>query len=154
MLKLARRSVMALALVCCASAGGLMAEDAIAPTAPGTEAWLPQMWQDTITTQIEAFRTHDSAGALRMASEAFRSSFPDAETFYRVIVGSGYAPIALSRTHQFGDCRRVDADRVMQDVTLIGADQSLYSARYLLGREADGWRVEAVQLTDEKAIGI
>lgn len=140
---------MALALVCCAWPAGVMAEEAIVPAVPGPEAW-----QGTITAQIEAFRTHDSNMALSMAGKAFRASFPDAETFYLTIVHSGYAPIALSRTHQFGDYRMVDADTVMQEVKLIGADQSLYSAQYLLGREPDGWRVEGVQLKDEKAIGI
>jgi hypothetical protein len=149
MSNLARRSLLALALVWCAAPAAVMAEDkALAPPPE------PAEWQGTITTQIEAFRTHDSVTALSMAAKAFRTSFPDAESFYLTIVHSGYAAIALSRSHQFGAFRVVDADTVLQEVKLIDEDQGLYSAQYMLGREPEGWRVEAVQLKDEQAIGI
>jgi len=144
----ARRTVLALVLALCAAPSGTMAEEAQAPAPDAAE------WQATITTQIVAFRTRDSETALSMAAKPFRTSFPDAESFYLTIVHSGYAAIALSRTHQFGDYRMVDADTVLQEVKLIDEDQGLYSAQYMLGREPEGWRVEAVHLKDEQAIGI
>lgn len=141
----ARRRVMGLVLALCAVPVLSRADD---------RAPAPAEWQATITTQIEAFRNADAATAFSMAAKPFRTSFPNAESFYFTIVHSGYAAIALSVGHSFGDFRLVDEAHVEQQVRLVGQDQSLYTARYVLGREPDGWRVEAVGLKDERAIGV
>ena len=88
----ARRRVMGLVLALCALPAAAAAQDVVPKVPPQ-----PTEWQATITTQIEAFRTHDAATAFSMAAAPFRTSFPDAESFYLTIVHSGYAAIALSR---------------------------------------------------------
>jgi hypothetical protein len=111
-------------------------------------------WQATVTGQIEAFRAHDAAGAFGYASAPFHRSFPTAEAFFLAIIGSGYGPIMESRSHSFGEYQVLADDSVLQEVELVGTDQSLYGAIYQLGEEADGWRVMGVQLTKQPGMGI
>ena len=111
-------------------------------------------WQRVITAQIEAFRGGDATGAFGYAAAPFKLSFPDAETFYAVILGTGYAPIAQSSNHSFGQFRLVDEALVMQIVRLVGAEDGRFDALYQLVREPDGWRVQGVQLQKSSAIDI
>ena len=111
-------------------------------------------WQQVISAQIEAFRTGDATGAFGYAAAGFKLSFPDAESFYAVILGTGYAPIAQSSSHSFGRFEMVDAAQVMQVVRLMGAEDGRFDALYQLVREPEGWRVQGVQLQKSSAIDI
>ncbi len=111
-------------------------------------------WQVSITGQIEAFRHMDAAGAFSYAGAAFQVSFPTPEAFFLTIVGSGYAAIMESQSHSFGSFRMVDDTSVLQAVTLVGKDQSLYEAIYQLTEEPAGWRVQGVQLTKLDGMGV
>jgi hypothetical protein len=110
-------------------------------------------WQAVISAQIEAFRSGDAAGAFDYAAAGFKLSFPNAETFYAVILGTGYAPIAQSSSHSFGQSTMVDETQVMQIVRLVGAD-GRFDALYQLVREPEGWRVLGVQLQKSTAIDV
>ena len=60
-----------------------------------------------------------------------------------------------SRSHSFGDFRKLSDTIVAQVVRLVGPDQSLYEALYQLEDEPDlGWRVVGVVLRKEAGIGI
>ena len=111
-------------------------------------------WQEVISGQIEAFRGGDAAGAFGYAAAGFKLSFPDAETFYAVILGTGYAPIAQSSSHSFGQFRLVEDTQVIQLVRLVGAEDGRFDALYQLVKEPDGWRVQGVQLKKSAAIDI
>ena len=111
-------------------------------------------WQGSITSQIEAFRTHDAPGALKLASAQFHETFTDPELFYKAIVDSGYQPIVDSRSESFGEYKLIDPDTALQDVKLLGTDQSVYEAIYQMVREPEGWRVSGVQLLKTPAIGV
>ena len=111
-------------------------------------------WQAVISGQIEAFRTGDATGAFGYAAAGFKLSFPDAETFYAVILGTGYAPIAQSSTHSFGRFQQVNEAQVMQVVRLVGAEDGRFDALYQLVLEPEGWRVQGVQLQKSTAIDI
>lgn len=111
-------------------------------------------WQGVISAQIEAFRGGDAAGAFGYAASGFKLSFPNAETFYAVILGTGYAPIAQSSNHSFGQFRMVDEAQVMQIVRLVGADDGRFDALYQSVREPEGWRVQGVQLQKSTAIDV
>ena len=126
---------------------GITAQEAAPPA-------VSEPWQAVITSQIEAFRAKDAPGAFRFASAYFQSNFSSAETFFVSIIGSGYAPIMESRSHSFGAFRRVDENVVVQEVKLVGTDQSLYEAFYQLGQEEAGWRVQGVQLVKQPGLGI
>jgi hypothetical protein len=111
-------------------------------------------WQDTITAQVEAFRNRDAPAAFSYAALGFQAIFPTAEAFFQSIIGSGYAPIMESRSHSFGAFQKLSDTVVNQEVRFVGLDQSLYSAIYQLGREEEGWRVRAVQLSQAQGMGI
>ena len=111
-------------------------------------------WQATITGQIEAFRHQDAPGAFQYAGAGFQVSFPSPEAFFVAIIGSGYAPIMESRSHNFGKFQMLGDKAVVQAVTLIGDDQSLYEAIYQLAEEPAGWRVQGVQLIKQAGMGI
>lgn len=111
-------------------------------------------WQEVISGQIEAFRSGDATGAFGYAAAPFKLSFPDAETFYAVILGTGYAPIAQSSSHSFGRSEMVGEAQVMQIVRLVGAEDGRFDALYQLVLEPEGWRVQGVQLQKSSAIDI
>lgn len=113
-----------------------------------------QPWQATITGQIEAFRSKDAPGAFAYASAPFHQSFPSAEAFFVAIIGSGYAPIMDSRSHSFGEFTVLEDQSVLQEVQLVGNDQTLHGAIYQLTEESEGWRVMGVQLMKQPGIGI
>jgi hypothetical protein len=124
------------------------AQDAAAPDAT------IEPWQSVITSQIEAFRAKDAAGAFQYAGAGFQVTFPTAEAFFSAIVGSGYAPIMESRSHSFGAFEKMGDKAVVQEVKLVGNDQSLYEAFYQLAEEENGWRVQGVSLLKQAGIGI
>jgi hypothetical protein len=111
-------------------------------------------WQEVISAQIEAFRSGDAGGAFGYAAAGFKTSFPDAETFYAVILGTGYAPIAQSSSHSFGQFKLVAGEQVIQIVRLAGAEDGRFDALYQLVKEPEGWRVLGVQLQKSSAIDI
>jgi hypothetical protein len=111
-------------------------------------------WQDIISSQIQAFRDRNAPAALSFAGKGFQANFPSPEAFFVTIISSGYAPIMESRSHTFGMFQMVDDKSVAQQVRLTGENQQLYEAVYLLTEEETGWRVQGVQLTQTKAVGI
>ena len=114
----------------------------------------PTAWQAVIAGQIQAFRNHDAPGALSFAAASFHQTFTDPKQFFITIIASGYSPIMESRSQTFGAYKLLSADSVLQDVKLLGNDQSIYEAIYQLDREAAGWRVHGVQLVKTTAVGI
>jgi hypothetical protein len=122
---------------------------------PGSWAPYPLPgWQAVITGQIEAFRQGDAVEALSYAGAPFHEAYPDPKQFFLAIIASGYAPIALSRSHSFGPFKLVAPDMVLQDVKLVDTDLTLYEAIYQLKKEPDGWRVSGVQLTKTAGVGV
>ena len=111
-------------------------------------------WQDVISSQIQAFRDRDAPGAFMYAGASFHVQFPDAETFFNTIMGSGYSPIMDSMSHSFGEFRMIGTDGVIQEVRLIGVNQELFGALYQLTEEQGGWRVQGVQLYREQGVAI
>lgn len=108
-------------------------------------------WRATVDGQIAAFQAKDGGAALEFAGAGFRTQFegqPDA--FYAAILASGYQPIVDSRSHSFGEVRKVSDTSVIQVVKLVGPDGAYYEALYQLTDEPDlGWRVQGVVLRKE-----
>ena len=126
------------------------ADDAKAPPDPS-----PIEWQAAIAGQILAFRNHDAPGALSFAAAQFHKTFDDDPTgFFIAIIGSGYAPIMQSTSQTFGPYKLLAPDQVLQDVKLMGSDQAIYEAIYMLSKEDGGWRVNGVQLQKTNAVGV
>lgn len=120
--------------------------------APSVVALEP--WQGVITSQIEAFRAKDAPGAFQYAGSGFQRVFSSAQVFFDTIISAGYAPIMESRSHSFGRFMMFGDKAVLQEVRLVGNDQTLYEAFYQLTEEADGWRVQGVQLLKRSGVGI
>lgn len=143
-----RRSGLAVAL---AMVAGLAVPGTPTAEADRTEA-IAAPWQQAISSQIEAFRQHDANAAFDYAGFGFRIAFPDAEQFFEAVIRSGFAPIAQSHAHSFGQFRAVGATTVIQQVRFVGRDQTLYGALYQVREEKEGWRVQAVQLVAERGM--
>jgi len=101
-------------------------------------------WQSVITQQLKAFRAGDGAAALKCAGAAFKESYSDPSRFYADIV-KGYEPLVKSRSHTFGEFK-IEEGVVGQIVNLVGPDKTPYMALYILTKEADGWRIQNVNL--------
>lgn len=125
-----------------------------APAAPGDVAADPSVWQVVITGQIEALRKGDGPAALSFAGAIFKKNFSDPNVFMMSIASAGYTPIFTSVSHTFGKFTQPDPMTALQVVDLVGPKQELFEAIYMLQKEADGWRVEGVQLakTDGMAV--
>jgi hypothetical protein len=130
------------------------APPAVSAAPPAAIAPDAAAWQDVITGQIEAFRKGDAPAAFGYAAAAFQKNFPDAMTFMTLIAASGYTPIFTSVSHSFGKFDRPDDVTVVQEVKFVGAKQDLYEAIYLLGKEAQGWKVQGVQLMKIDGLGV
>jgi hypothetical protein len=110
-------------------------------------------WQAVITGQVEAFRSHDGAGALSFAGASFKQAFTNPADFEQAIRDWGYSAIMDSRSHSFGPHQQVNENVVLQAVMFTGPDSVLYEAIYQLNREPDGWRVGGVQLVKTTGMG-
>jgi len=111
-------------------------------------------WQKIITSQIEAFRAEDSAGALALAGADFRRQFDDPDVFYLSILAAGYGPLLQSRSHTFGAFERVGEEGALQVVLIVGPEQALYTAIFQMREEPEGWRVQGVMLARDEGVGI
>ena len=114
---------------------------------------VPEDWQAVIKGQIAAFHAGDGAKALSFASAQFRDGFEDPQAFLSAVAAWGYAPILTSRSESYGKFTLVAPDEVVQSVTILGPDRVVYLALYDLQKEADGWRVRAVQMTKTGGMG-
>ena len=144
--RLMRRAAFA-ALLSLAGAVAVAAATRVVPV-PSTGDTIPDpsAWQYVITGQIEAFRRGDARAAMGYAGSMFKRRFHDPTVFMMSIAAAGYAPIFTSTSHSFGKFVQPDPKTAVQVVEFIGAKQELYEAIYAVSKEAEGWRVEGVQL--------
>ncbi|HET8727330.1 MAG TPA: DUF4864 domain-containing protein [Alphaproteobacteria bacterium] len=124
------------------------------PTFAAAEPLLPNAWQHVISNQIQAFRDNDATTAFQYAGLGFQERFQDAQSFFNATVAAGYNTIMDSRTENFGSYRQFDDSSVLQEVTLFGNDQSLYTAVFAMAEEPGGWRIEAVILKKQDGVGV
>jgi hypothetical protein len=101
-------------------------------------------WRAVIDAQIRAFREGDADTAYAYAGTAFKAVFSTARLFFLALTRSRYALIAGSRSHRFEAYQSVPLDGIIQEVTLVGADQELRQALYFMKQEREGWRVQGV----------
>ncbi len=128
--------------------------DASSAPMPAQADAQPADWQSVIDHQVQAFRDHDAEGALAEAAKPFHDMFPDPAAFFSAIMTGGYQPIMDSQSDTFGEYQMVAPDTVLQRVSFVGKDQTLYDAIYEMGHEDAGWRVEAVQMTKAAGTGV
>ena len=105
--------------------------------------------KSVIERQIAAFGRDDAATAFSFASPAIQHQFGSPETFMRM-VETGYPQVYRPRSVRFGEAKRA-ADRVVQEVDVIGPDGAGARAYYLMEHERDGsWRINGVSLVPSR----
>jgi hypothetical protein len=95
--------------------------------------------QAVVADQLSAFERDDAAGAWKLASPEVQQKFATPTAFIGV-VKSKYGPIARHRSVDFGPAAR-KGDEVGMVVTIVDADNEVWSALFLLSKQQDGgWK--------------
>jgi len=92
-----------------------------------------------IERQLDAFARDDAEGAYSLAAPGIQALFTDSETFLAMVRRS-YAPVYRHRSVEFGAFAE-DGDKIEQSLTIVDADNNVWTAIYYLARQPDGtWR--------------
>ena len=96
--------------------------------------------RQTIAGQIEAFKANDADRAFSFATPVIQDRFGDASRFV-AMVKRGYMPVYRPRQFEFTDLLDVRG-KPTQRLVVIGPDNDVFSAYYLMERQPDGsWRI-------------
>lgn len=110
--------------------------------------------KDTISSQIEAFRSGDNDAAYSHAAPNIRRIFPNVETFMRMVT-QGYTAVQMPKSFEFGRSEEVGSGVIMQEVNLVGPDGKDYTAVYQLQLQDDGtWKVSGVAMVPPRGQSI
>ncbi|MCB1358233.1 MAG: DUF4864 domain-containing protein [Maritimibacter sp.] len=107
--------------------------------------------QATISSQIDAFRAGDMAGAFDFASQGIRQIFGTAETFGGM-VERGYAMVIDPSELRYGDLRSEAAGPV-QRVLVRDAGGVWHALDYLMVEEDGVWRIGGVEIVTAPPVG-
>ena len=126
-------------------AGPALAQDAL-PQADGDAI------RSVITSQLDAFRRDDAAGAYAEAAPGIQQLFPTPGIFLEM-VRRGYQPVYRSRSAEF-TALAVEDGHPVQRVEIIGPDGEAHTALYTMEREPDGtWRIAGCELVASARVG-
>lgn len=121
----------------------------LVPTSAAAQGLAPidrETIRTTISSQIEAFRRDDAAGAYSHAAPGIKRLFPSAERFMDM-VRSHYQPVYRPQSVTFGEVVATP-NGILQKVFLTGPDGENWIAEYLAERQPDGsWRISGCRLT-------
>ncbi|MDH3658869.1 MAG: DUF4864 domain-containing protein [Alphaproteobacteria bacterium] len=96
--------------------------------------------RQAIRGQIEAFKADDADLAFSFATPMIRHRFGNASRFV-AMVKRGYRPVYRPRQIEFTDLLDVRG-KPTQRLVVIGPDNGVFSAYYLMERQPDGsWRI-------------
>lgn len=103
--------------------------------------------QNTISSQIEAFKADQNDKAFSFADPTIATMFPTVEAFM-AMVESGYKPVQKPEQYSFGRSKELGDRQIMQEVLVTGPDGKDYMAVYQLIRQPDGsWKISGVSLS-------
>lgn len=134
------------------------------PDAPAPEVASPPTWrnatahernaaQQSIHSQLDAFRTDDYFKATYFQSAGLRSHFRNVDGF-RTMMVRNYPQFAKYKSVKFGDARaNKPGDEVMVEATVTGVDGIVQKAVYTMHLESGIYRVESVAGGQMSAIG-
>ncbi len=101
--------------------------------------------RQTIKGQIEAFKADDADLAFSFATPMIQNRFGDASRFV-AMVKRGYRPVYRPRQIEFSELLDVRG-KPTQRLVVIGPDNDVFSAYYLMERQLDGsWRISGCVL--------
>lgn len=95
--------------------------------------------RSVIAQQIQAFQADDGVQAYAIAAPSIQQQFGTVERFMRM-VKTAYRPLYRPRSVVFESLTWIQS-RPAQQVILLGDDDRLYRAFYLMETIAGGWRV-------------
>ncbi|WP_378951153.1 DUF4864 domain-containing protein [Mesorhizobium sp. ANAO-SY3R2] len=102
--------------------------------------------QDSISGQLQAFRSGNNAGAYGYAAPNLKRIFPTLDAFMDM-VAAAYRPVRHPQSFSFGKSRQTGASAIVQQVLIVGQDGKDYEAVYSLELQPDGvWRITGVRL--------
>lgn len=92
-----------------------------------------------VAAQLSAFERGDALSAWRLAAPQVQARFASATNFIDAVKDK-YGPIYRHRSVDFGPAAR-QGDQIGMLVTLVGEDNEVWSALFLLARQTDGsWK--------------
>lgn len=98
-----------------------------------------------IEQQIQAFRKGDADTAFTFASPGIQEQFQTPQTFIKM-VQTAYDPLYRARSVMFQDIGLAEG-KLAQQVVIMGPDEALYRAYYLMQRQSNGdWRINGCYL--------
>jgi len=101
--------------------------------------------RNVITSQIEAFKRDDAAGAYAFAAPIIQHIFPDEDIFIDM-VKRGYPQVYRPQSYAFGTAQPTDS-AITQTVILTDADGKQWQALYTLERQPDGsWKISSCRI--------
>ncbi len=101
--------------------------------------------QAVVESQLDAFERDDAASAWRLAAPEVQAQFENASNFIGA-VKSKYGPIYRHRSVDFGQSAR-RGDEIGIVVTIVGQDNEVWSAVFVLAKQKDGaWRTSGCLL--------
>lgn len=109
--------------------------------------------RDVIQAQIAAFQADDDALAFSFATPSIQHRFGNASSFI-AMVKRGYLPVYRPQHVEFSELLDVQG-KLAQRVVLIGPNNGVFSAYYLMERQPGGdWRISGCVLRSigERAI--
>lgn len=124
---------------------GIIVGFALATPAALAEEAAPADAQAVVESQIRAFERGDDAGAWNLAAPEIRQKFSSAAEFSEM-VRERYGPVYRHRSVEFGPASR-RGDDVGMVVTLVAADNEVWSAIFVVTKQGDGgWRTTSCLL--------
>jgi hypothetical protein len=121
---------------------GLLALPALAQEAP---------IQNTIQSQLDAFKAEDFARAFTYASPTIKGIFGSPENFGAMVV-QGYPMVAQPSAVQMLELREV-AGNLWQRVMITDMQGRTHLLDYQMVETAEGWQINGVQLLPEAGVG-
>lgn len=107
--------------------------------------------QETITSQIEAFKADDFVTAFTFASPTIHEIFRTPENFGQMVV-TGYPMVWRPATVEMLELRSV-AGALWQRVRITDRKGQSYLLDYQMVEGEDGWKINAVQLQKTNDVG-
>jgi len=107
--------------------------------------------QETIQSQMDAFRVDDFEGAFAVASPFIQGMFGDADRF-GMMVQRGYPMVWRNETVRYLELRDV-AGRLWQKVMIQDTSGSLHILDYEMIETENGWQINGVQLLPKPDVG-
>lgn len=102
--------------------------------------------QAVITNQLESFLSGDFEKAYSHASDNIKRMFPSVDRFMQMVQG-GYLPVLRPGNYAFGTAKKMNGERIRQDVLIRAPDGSDWTATYFMQLIEGGvWKVDGVQL--------